>query len=377
MKRKKLLILSLFCALCAASRAQESPYINRVFEYMPAPGQFVNELPEWEEGDNAEAMRQKAEDCIAQHQQIAITLGSWGGYVVFGFDHPIQNKPGEYDFKLLGNSLYYETESGEVSTKTGAAEPGVVCVSYDANGNSMPDDEWYELWGSHHSHSLTKHAYKCTYFRTPADHVATPDPTNKYVRDTTYIRWQAADGEEGYVQALSFHRQEYFPAWIDTDSLTFTGTRLPCNSVDNSGNGTDYTLYCFDWGYADNHPNSTRLDPSDPLIPEHLRHVSEFKIDWAVDADGKSVALPKIHFVKVYTGVQEFNGWLGEASTEVLDAWDLHMLDADGNPIPAEVEPSPYDLDGDGRLTIDDITTLIDMYLYEPLKNIYEPLKNK
>ena len=356
-----LCVLCLLCALCASG--QKNPYISKVYEFVPAPGQFVNALPEWEEGDDAEAMRKKVEECLANHNQTAISLGNWGGYVVFGFDHEVKNTPGEYDLKILGNSFYYENDEGEVSVKSGSAEPGIVMVSYDANGNGQPDDAWYELAGSVYDDPKTKHGYTCTYYRPAADHVATPDNKNKYIKDSTYIRWVANDGETGYVKKLSFNRQNYYPEWIEADSLVFHGTRLPDNSIDRSGNGTDMVLYCYDWGYVDNHPNNTTLDKTDESIPEYLRHVSEFKIDWAVDDEGNAVELPGIHFVKVYTGVNLFNGWMGEASTELLDAWDLHLIDADGNPVPEEVEPSPYDIDGDGRITIDDITILISIYL--------------
>ncbi|MDR3061680.1 MAG: cell surface protein, partial [Dysgonamonadaceae bacterium] len=39
-----------------------SPYISKVFEYCPAPGQFVNEMPKYESGDTEESMRKKAEE---------------------------------------------------------------------------------------------------------------------------------------------------------------------------------------------------------------------------------------------------------------------------------------------------------------------------
>ena len=59
-----------------------SPYITRVHEYRPAPGQFVNELPEYSEGDTEETMRQKAEDCLAYNAGTMVSLGGYGGYIV-------------------------------------------------------------------------------------------------------------------------------------------------------------------------------------------------------------------------------------------------------------------------------------------------------
>ncbi len=80
-----------------------SPYISRVYEYCPAPGQFVNEMPRYEEGDTYEAILQKAEESISGTNDTMITLGGYGGYVTFGFDHTVVNTPGEKDFRIWGN----------------------------------------------------------------------------------------------------------------------------------------------------------------------------------------------------------------------------------------------------------------------------------
>lgn len=37
-----------------------SAYISKVYEYCPAPGQFINEMPRYEEGDTYETILQKA-----------------------------------------------------------------------------------------------------------------------------------------------------------------------------------------------------------------------------------------------------------------------------------------------------------------------------
>jgi hypothetical protein len=81
-------------------------------------------------------------------------------------------------------------------------------------------------------------------------------------------------------------------------------------------------LYASHWGYADNQPNTDAR--------------SGFSIEWAVDADGHPVALPGIHFVKVCTGVNQYCGWLGETSTEIAGAEDLHLTGGDV-PVPVFV----------------------------------------
>lgn len=296
-------------------RAQD-PYISRVYEYRPAPGQFTNMLPMYEDGDNERMMRAKAEECIANHNQEMICLGGWGGYVTFGFDHMLVNVPGEYDMKILGNAFYANDNPKDTTARGGSAEPGVVMVSYDTNGNGKPDDEWYELAGSEYYQSTTHHNYSMTYYRPGADHVATPSLTDRTLIDTTYIRWTNSLGQQGYMPKNKYHRQNYYPNWIEADSLTFEGTLMRNNGIDESGNGTYYVLYSFEWGYVDNQPNSL---PDEPEM-----HASEFNLDWAVDADGRPVQLSGVHFVRVYTGLNQYCGAIGETSTEVMDAWDLH-----------------------------------------------------
>jgi len=183
-------------------------------------------------------------------------------------------------------------------------------VSYDANGNGLPDDDWYELAGSEYTKPETIKNYQITYYKPDENHIPTPDPNYPYLNDTTYIKWTSNQGTMGYVARNTFHSQPYYPQWLNDETLLFAGTKLANNYVDESGNGTYYVQYAYPWGYVDNYPNADDR--------------SNFKIEWAVNANGNSVHLPAIHFVKVYTGVNQYCGWLGETSTEVAGAEDLH-----------------------------------------------------
>ncbi|MDE6418269.1 MAG: cell surface protein, partial [Duncaniella sp.] len=136
-----------------------SPYISRVYEYRPAPGQFVNEMPRYEQGDTYATILQKAEECISGTNDTMITLGGFGGYVTFGFDHTVINVEGEADFRIWGNCFY---ELLQPDKKGGSAEPGIVLVSSDTNCNGEPDDEWYELAGSEYHSPATRHGYSIT-----------------------------------------------------------------------------------------------------------------------------------------------------------------------------------------------------------------------
>ena len=285
-----------------------SPYISRVYDYCPAPGQFINEMPRYEEGDTYADILQKAEESISGTNDIMISLGGYGGYVTFGFDHTVINIPGEKDFRIWGNCFY---ELLQPDKKGGSAEPGIVMVSYDTNCNGIPDDEWYELAGSEYHSEYTRHNYSITYRRPDPNREIVADEDNS-LDDIYYIAWNDNVGGNGYIAKNIFHNQDYFPKWVNSNEITFSGSLLADNAEDISGIGSYFVLYSFPWGYVDNHPNE-------------YEDLNSFDISWAVDSNGKPVDLPGVDFIRVYTGVNQYCGWLGETSTELSRAQDLHI----------------------------------------------------
>lgn len=253
--------------------ATYSPYINRVYEFVPGMGQFVNELPKYEEGDDAESMCRKCEKAIANNAGGMISLGGWGGYVTFGFDHAVENKEGR-DLQILGNA-FYMTGSDEY----GSSEPGIVLVSQDMNGNGLPDDTWYELKG-------------CLY----------DDPQTEHNHAVTYTR-------EGDTLQNPFHKHPYYPQWLTADEYTLNGALLPPQSAKINNQNVQRIL---DFGYVDNKPNTDLEGTS-------------FDISWAVDASGQPVTLEEVDFIRVYCAVDEILPQTGELSTELAGAIDLHI----------------------------------------------------
>jgi len=300
------IIVMLF--FCASVFAQNSPYISKVYDFQPAPGQFVNLVPEWEEGDTKEDMIRKTEEALLNNERGMVSLGAWGGFIVFGFDHPVVNVKGKADFRILGNALFSNENPGTGQQTGGSSEPGIVYVSYDANGNGLPDDEWFELAGSEFHNPGTVRNYKVTYYKPAGDHQPVPDPEDTYLIDAEYIRWNDNQGGNGYVAKNASHRQDYWPEWMDEVELSFEGQRLPNNFEQLAKNM--YLQYPYAFGYADNAPNDDDASGVD--------------IEWAVDKAGNPVSLAEIHFIKVQTAVNQYCGWLGESSTEIMGAVDLH-----------------------------------------------------
>lgn len=282
MEKIKSFLVALVCLAASATLTAQSPYMTRVFEFTPAPSQFIHVYPAVTLGMDEAAVANLAEIELAGREDSWVTLGAFGGYIVVGFDHDIQNEAGQKDFQVLGNSFY--------STYATYGEPGIVMVADDVNGNGLPDDPWYEIAGSAYA-SCVKN-YSLTYYK-PADSL---DNATGIIDE--YIRWRDNQGNTGYMPKNGYHSQSYYPCWYG-DSCTFTGTFIP----------NDILSQC-NYGYCDAVPNqdaNSGIDISD-----------------AVNADGTPANLQKIRFIKVYTGTYKVENPFGENSTEFCGAKDLH-----------------------------------------------------
>lgn len=255
------------CKKDDAGTAAKSKYISKVFEYKPAPGQFVNTSI----GDSAAARK------LVGSTENVLTLGAFGGYVTFGFDHGVRR------FGIYSNTI----ES--------LSEPGVVMVSQDVNGNGQPDDAWYILAGDQYSKAVRN--YTITYYNPGSN---------------TDVKWKDNQGDAGTVAINTFHTQAYYPAFIsEKDSVSFTGIKLPSTLKDSAGY---FTNAGFANGYADNWMSDYKTNG-----------YNSFDIANAVDENGNKVSLPSVNFVKVYTGQNsKGNSTIGEISTEIRGAIDLN-----------------------------------------------------
>ena len=280
---------------------------NKVYEYTPAPGQFINETKTGGfDGSQTtpEAAIAYAESRMSEVDRDGnpypnwVSLGGFGGYIVVGFDHSIDNS-GDYDIGILGNSF------------SGSSEPGIVWVMQDENGNGLPDDTWYELAGSETGKAETIQNYAVTYYR----------PSGTMMP----VLWIDNLGNSGEIDYLTqFHRQDYYyPLWIESDSYTLTGTCLAPRNYDASGNGSYWVNAEYDWGYVDNFSSIDRLTGDENANAD--ANANHFKISNAIDFECQPIHLDYIDFVKVQVGVNAKSGWLGELSTEVCGFFDYNL----------------------------------------------------
>lgn len=261
-----------------AATAASSKYISKIFEYMPAPGQLIN-LP----GTGSPEQAQKLIGGISN----VLTLGAYGGYVIFGFDHSVVNNEGN-DLAIYGNPIAGTYEW---------SEPGIVMVSQDSNGNGLADDAWYELAGSEYNALTTIKNYTITYYNP---------------KGYANVTWKDNQGNTGAVEINPYRTQEYYPLFAaNQESISFTGTLLRSTFKQ----GSISTNSSFSWGYSDSASAGDKYATN---------QYNGFDISWAVDANGNKVVLKTIDFVKVYTGQNEKgNKSVGEVSTEIKGAVDL------------------------------------------------------
>ncbi|MDG5800604.1 T9SS type A sorting domain-containing protein [Marinilabiliaceae bacterium ANBcel2] len=278
-----------------AQLTKKSNFISEVLEFVPAPGQFINKSP-WGTPESKES--------LIGGVQGSMSLGAFGGYVVFKFEEPVKNHPDNpygIDFTIFGNPL--DTWS----------EPGSVWVMKDGNKNGIPDGTWYELAGSDYWFSSTIQEYEVTYF-------------NPKKTDAADVPWTDNQGNSGYVLKNDFHNQPYYPqndvfSNIDNESYTLTGTLI--EGALDMRNPTYIMSYAREFGYVDNNPRGTApwTIPNNPYNNTNENAGGDgFDISWAVDSEGNYVELDEIDFIKVVGAMQGNAGWLGEVSTEITGA---------------------------------------------------------
>ena len=256
-----------------------SPYCSAVLDYYYAPGQhaYIAQYPDFIQGDSSKR---------------SILLGGWGGYVVLAFDHDIENEEGDDIIIYSGSSVQ--------------PEPGVVYFMSDKNQNGLADEVWYEVMGS--EFHLSNHRYQLTYYAPKSS--------------DANVLWRDNEGRTGELLNSSTW-------WWNSkdDSITFCGTLLP-EAYYNDGTAENeyWKIFpdLFRYGYAENGNRGKGVAAAEDYSVELKGNC--FDISDVVDEFGNAVELKSVRFIKVQSGVFQIAGWLGEISTEINGAGDLHLL---------------------------------------------------
>lgn len=282
-----LFVLSSMFAGCDLQKnkpeSQSSPWLTTVFEYVYAPGQHAVYA---EPADTAAITGDPSKEADWLY------LGGFGGYVVAGFDHDVQNLT-SFDLAIF-------------PLKGSAPEPAIVYVMQDTNKDGLPNDSWYELKGNQFDNS--KRNYWLRYYKAQ--------------NETANVTWKDADGKTGELKPG--YGANYSSAWwwqsTSTDSITFYGSRLPDAYVDTdttAAQSWNVPVGLFTFGYAE---NITGEDY------DATWSCNKLDISNAVDAAGNAVNLSSVRFIKIQSAVFQIAGWTNEVSSEIKGAADLHLL---------------------------------------------------
>lgn len=252
--------------------------VNRVYQYMPAPGHWVNGYIIVGEFLPPNCTHEQACDSVlAQFRRNRmVSLGAQGGYLVAGFDHSVAAASGQ-ELLVKGNPYNYQSE------------PGIIWVSQDDNGDGLPNDQWFELAGSEYG--------------TP-NHIR--DYAIRYQRPTqarSAIAWQDEAGATDIVPYMSYWNPSptYWQPWVEGTQRIYYGSRLLSHHTYVNGVSS---MPPYAWGYADNQGS----DYTD---------LGRYSISNARTWDGQPAHLAYIDFVRIQTAQTGYTPNLGDISTEV------------------------------------------------------------
>lgn len=141
---RHVVLWALVAAQAGALRA-EIPFATRVIEYAPAPGQFISD-PTF--NDPIRSLGPPlGGGTSAPNNESVVTLGGFGGVLVLGFDHTVEDHPLNplgLDAIVFGNAYWV---GGNPDRHW--AECATIEISRDDNSNGLADDTWYLIPGSH------------------------------------------------------------------------------------------------------------------------------------------------------------------------------------------------------------------------------------
>ena len=323
---------------------------SKIYAYLPAPGQFTNEgvtIGGW--GDAYDASGN-----LKNNTATGVSLGAYGGYVVFDMGPISRNASGVYqsggvenksttpygtDFIIFGNAFWNN------------AEPGLIQVSQDGT-------TWYDIANSKYYDSTVMNKNQTVTYTVPSDNhtedvdydLSEIESNHGSLKPVSY-----SGSVTGTVSTNPFHNHSWFPfntnyfvprtstademSKIDTlpfvsrtladgvtSTLSFSGLRL--SSVTTGNNNNQY----YQFGFADVHPNISlggtvsynpyisMVTSSDwSTVSANTSGGDPIDISWAVTSTGAPAQLDAVRFIRVYTAAAQMGtpAYMGEMSTEV------------------------------------------------------------
>ena len=349
--------------------------------FLPAAGQFVNEGANssgWG-GAFTKKNANTLKGIVEGYVSTGVSLGSFGGYVVMDFGAPAKDANGKVtggifndaanaygvDFTLYGNAMGTWAEPGCVQVSqdgstwyTLAGSLHYQTPTYAVAADETVKDEDGNVLPGYKTVTVSKSGaiwnYSVTYENpVPDDDSLATGESGTTGKNVVYSYTGLSENGKGRVLFNNWHRHNYFPllnnyfvgvnqhAALDGivntisplalgDYASYTpkasstvGAKLTMSGVRlmPASNSTAPDTFLF--GYVDCHPNGTlstvQVNPyTTGRTSNDNSNGDPMDLSWAVDENGTPVELDSVRYVRVYTGVMQMNGMMGESSTEVL-----------------------------------------------------------
>jgi ribonucleotide monophosphatase NagD (HAD superfamily) len=149
MKQTRSILVVVLAILAASTLWANHPWLTRVYEYRPAPGQFINTMPVCRVGEPVDSVLARCQAAICGYidtvtttfhgqtitridtvwAESMISLGGYGGYVIVGFDQTLTYENLTIACRLIDRGVPYiathpdvrcPIEGGEYIPDTGA-----------------------------------------------------------------------------------------------------------------------------------------------------------------------------------------------------------------------------------------------------------------
>lgn len=299
--------------LCGSFVHAESPFATRVMEYLPAPGQFVND-PFFNNPEQALGPPSGGGTSAPSNESV-VTLGGFGGFIVLGFNHTVMNdplNPSGLDAIVFSNAYWV---GGNPDRHW--AECATVEISRDDNANGLADDAWFLIPGSHLAAPITR-----TSHNWPGGSIT-----------DAFLLPSAPFGSVVVTNPLAGTENEGIYGYVEFSPTLFLGDMDSDDKIDDGEITADqfYTV-----------PD----DPFEVGMTPGSGGGDAFDIAWAVDPiTGDAASLEGFDYIRLTTPIHLVLPTIGEKSAEI-DAV-------------ADVSPDPFgDADRDGDIDLEDAAVL-------------------
>lgn len=328
-------------------------FASVVVDYLPAPGQFVNN-PLFNDPSRGLGPPIGGGTTTPDNTKL-VTLGGFGGSITLGFDETVLDdplNPRGLDAIVFSNATWV---AGDPTRRF--AEAATIEISRDVNGNGIADDSWFVVRSSSLP-AAPADAQRAQMWDASGATLTPPEDVRWYPNAAFFPKIGASYETSAFEAPVEFAGSVLdHPGGAGAVLEAYFGyAELSPTLLLGDLSGADGGV--FDNSLADLEddaaidPGIFYTTPDDPFvvgIDSGSGGGDAFDIAWAVDpATGASANLDGFDFIRITTAIDAINAPFGEKSAEVAAVSDVRCL-------PARAE----DFNADGRINALDLAIVL------------------